>query len=120
MTFVSLRMKRRYLTKGESHAHPFSLTAVALCAAALIPTAAVAEPKCGPRDTVIGHLAKKYGEAPAAMGVTSNGALVEVLENKTKDTWTIVVTLSDLTTCLIAAGEGWRSKEYAEPVGPGA
>ncbi len=63
-----------------------------------------------PRTDVLGHLAKKYGEAPVAIGVTDKGGLVEVLTTGDGNTWTIIVSMPNGTSCMVAAGEGWRTK----------
>ena len=73
---------------------------------------AAAQSACSPRTEVVGHLAKKYGEAPVAIGVTNKGGLVEVLTSGHGDTWTIIVSLPNGTSCMVAAGEGWRTKDY--------
>lgn len=63
---------------------------------------------CGSHDEVLGHLKRKYGEEPAAYGAVNNGGLVELVKSKAKDTWTLIITLPSGSTCLMAAGEGWR------------
>ncbi len=70
---------------------------------------AVAQSACSPRTEVVGHLAKKYGEAPVAIGVTNKGGLVEVLTTGDGNTWTIIVSMPNGTACMVAAGEGWRT-----------
>jgi hypothetical protein len=72
---------------------------------------AAAQTACNPRTEVVGHLAKKYGEAPVAIGVTNKGGLVEVLTTGDGNTWTIIVSMPNGTSCMVAAGEGWRSLE---------
>ncbi len=72
-------------------------------------------PQCGLRYKVIDHLAGKYGEAVVAAGIANTGGLVEVLANYEKDTWSIIVTDPGGLACLVAAGEGWRSKEPTKP-----
>jgi hypothetical protein len=67
---------------------------------------------CDQRASVIGRLAEKYGEAPVAIGVTTAGALVEVLATGDGGTWTIIVSNPNGTSCLIAAGEGWRALRF--------
>ena len=81
---------------------------------------AAAQPVCRERGEVVEHLARKYQEAPVAMGVTSGGKLVEVLTDHKGDTWTIIVTTPQGMSCLVATGEGWRipSTERAKPEGP--
>ena len=71
-----------------------------------------AQASCSPRNDVLGHLAKKYGEAPVALGVTNKGGLVEVLTTGDGNTWTIIVSTPNGTSCMVAAGEGWRTKNY--------
>ncbi len=73
---------------------------------------AAAQSACSPRTEVVGHLAKKYGEAPVAIGVTNKGGLVEVLTSGDGNTWTIIVSMPNGTSCMVAAGEGWRTKAY--------
>ncbi len=73
---------------------------------------AVAQSACSPRTEVVGHLAKKYGEAPVAIGVTNKGGLVEVLTTGDGNTWTIIVSMPNGQSCMVAAGEGWRTKDY--------
>jgi hypothetical protein len=81
-------------------------------ALALLVTEAAAQSACNQREDVIGHLAKKYGEAPVALGVTNKGGLVEVLTTGDGNTWTIIVSQPNGTSCMVAAGEGWRTKDH--------
>ena len=73
---------------------------------------AAAQSACSPRSEVVGHLAKKYGEAPVAIGVTNKGGLVEVLTTSDGNTWTIIVSMPNGTACMVAAGEGWRTMKH--------
>ena len=57
-------------------------------------------------------LANKYKEAPVAVGVTNTGGLVEVYSTGDGNTWTIIVTTPQGMSCLVAAGEGWRTIEH--------
>ncbi len=65
---------------------------------------------CVQRSEALAHLDKKYGEVQVAIGVTNKGGLVEVLTSADGATWTIIVTTPDGTSCLVASGEGWRTK----------
>ena len=71
--------------------------------------------KCVDRDVALENLAKKYSEAPVAGGITSTGGLVELLTTRGGSTWTIIVTTPQGMSCLVTAGEGWRTKAWAEP-----
>ena len=78
----------------------------------LAATAASAQqPTCDERDRVLELLAKKYKESPIAAGVTNTGGLVEVLTDGKGGSWTIIVTTPQGMSCLVAAGEGWRSMQ---------
>ena len=68
--------------------------------------------QCDQRARVIGHLAQKYKEAPVAIGVTSNGGMVEVLTTGDGGTWTIILSNPNGISCLVAAGEGWRALQF--------
>ncbi|WP_282609430.1 hypothetical protein [Pelagibius sp. Alg239-R121] len=74
-------------------------------------TPALAQSQCDSRDKILATLAKKYSEAPVAVGLTSKGGLVEVLSTGDGNTWTIIMSTPDGKSCLVAAGEGWREKE---------
>ena len=68
--------------------------------------------QCDQRTKVLGHLAHKYKEAPVAVGVTNSGGLVEILTTNDGETWTIILSTPNGTSCLVAAGEGWRSLQF--------
>src|SRR3546814_8566892 len=60
---------------------------------ALVSTsAAMAQPQCDQRESVLQVLQQKYKEQPIALGVTHNGGLVEVLTTGNGNTWSIIVT----------------------------
>jgi hypothetical protein len=64
---------------------------------------------CGQRATVLDYLSAKYSEKPIAMGIAANGGLIEVLTSNDGTTFTIIVTMPEGETCMVAAGEGWES-----------
>ena len=74
-------------------------------------SAAVAQPQCDQRDSVLQVLQQKYKEMPVALGVTHNGGLVEVLTTGNGNTWSIIVTTPQGMSCLVAAGEGWKAMQ---------
>lgn len=69
-------------------------------------------PTCTDRASALSHLESKYQEAPVAIGLASNGGVIEVLANESGQTWSIILTMPDGTACMVAAGEYW------EPVQP--
>ena len=86
-------------------------TLVLGAALVLASSSAFAAPQCKSRDKVLALLSETYSEAPVAIGVANNGGLVEVLSTDDDNTWSIIITSPQGMSCLVAAGEGWRSIE---------
>jgi hypothetical protein len=82
------------------------ITAAALVATCLALPAS-AQSVCGERDKFIDHLGSNYQEGPVAMGLVSNGSVLEVLASK-GGSWTIIVTHPDGNACVVATGESWE------------
>ena len=98
------------------------MTAGPFCRAALLALALVATPfavlaqgpQCGARETLLRALAEGYQERPVGRGVTSSGALFEVLAGPA-GSWSVLVTVPGGQTCLVSSGEGWRRLPQAAP-----
>ena len=69
---------------------------------------AMAQPICGDRGELVSCLEKGYGEFPTALGLDSNGSVVELFTSA-KDTWSLLVTRPDGFSCLVAAGDAWET-----------
>ena len=76
--------------------------------ALLAAPASSAESVCGNRDDIVSRLENGYQEFNSAMGMSTNGGLVE-LYTSDKGTWTLMLTQPDGISCLIAAGQNWES-----------
>lgn len=75
-------------------------------------TVASAQMLCKERSEVIAKLSAGYMEAPVAMGLASNGALIEVLSSaRNGETWTILLTQPNGISCVMATGESWQPVE---------
>ena len=59
---------------------------------------------------VVTQLAARYDEAPIALGLTSDGAVLELFTAPDGFTWTIVVTLPNGLSRVIATGESWITR----------
>lgn len=70
-------------------------------------TPADAQMICVMHNDLVDLLDRNYKEQPVAVGVISDGNLVEVFSSKDGDTWTIVVTRPDGVSCVLAEGEAW-------------
>lgn len=90
-------------------------TALLAVAAAMVTvlaaTTAEARQVCDKRTDVLTQLSKKYAEKPTAVGVTANGGIVELLSEKDGKTWTLIVTMPNGISCLIAAGSDWVNRK---------
>lgn len=82
----------------------------------LTTSVAAQRPVCMARADLLDRLAEKYSEAPIAFGLTNSGGLVEVIANSDGTSWTIIISNVNGTSCLVAAGEGWRNRR--EPPKP--
>ena len=82
-------------------------TLAALVAAHPAPARAQAQTVCGERTKFLEHLGKSYAESPVAMGLASNGSILEVLASE-KGTWTIIITMPNGVSCVVASGEAWE------------
>jgi hypothetical protein len=83
---------------------------------------AFAQPtSCAARAAVVERLQNQFGESRQSMGLGQNNTIVEVFASPATGTWTIVVTLPNGMSCLVASGESWeRLNEQLKPVGSDA
>lgn len=93
-----------------------------VAATALTASAAEDDPGgCATRAKVLNHLSANYSEAPVAIGLAENGGVIELLTSGQGSTWTIIITMPDGTSCMLAAGEDWEqvSRNVAVTKGSG-
>ncbi len=74
-----------------------------------------AQSMCTTHTEVVKQLASQHSETPAAIGLASNGGVVEVFTTGDGSTWTMVITMPDGMTCMMAAGEAWESLAKTAP-----
>ncbi|MFM2129220.1 MAG: hypothetical protein RL477_766 [Pseudomonadota bacterium] len=65
-------------------------------------------PACAPRATMLAQLQGDYRESPVAMGLANNGGVIEVLRSQDRGSFSIIITMPDGVTCMVAAGERWE------------
>ena len=80
---------------------------------------AAAQQGCTKRTEIVTHLAEKFSEEPIAIGLSVNGGVVEILKSEDGRSWTIIITMPDGSTCLVAAGKHWENVETVAKLGPG-
>ncbi|MBR9864960.1 MAG: hypothetical protein GYB24_16095 [Rhodobacteraceae bacterium] len=64
---------------------------------------------CAERTRVLERLQSKYGETRRSVGLAANNGVVEVFASDQSGSWTIVITLPNGMTCLVAAGESYET-----------
>lgn len=69
---------------------------------------------CGDRDYVVSQLYKEADETLVAQGLRSMGFLVEVFVAP-DGTWTLLETMPNGVTCIIAAGVSWHTVSKPTP-----
>jgi len=80
-------------------------------------SSAMAQMVCSERAKFLKHLGDGYSEAPVSMGLASNGSVLEVLASQ-KGTWTIILTMPNGTSCVVASGEAWEIVDQKLALGP--
>jgi hypothetical protein len=90
------------------------LITLATSANGFVPAKA-APPKCGEREKIIKVLKDDYNEAPLAMGLSQKSTEAFEIFTSDKGTWTVMMTMSNGMTCIMAAGHSWQNlpKELA-------
>ena len=66
---------------------------------------------CAQRNQVVERLQSKYGETRRSVGLAANNGVVETYASTESGTWTIVITLPNGMTCLVAAGNAFEPLE---------
>ncbi len=97
----------------------FACMAVALFVATASLPATAQQHRCTKRPDIVRHLANKFAEAPVAIGLAGSGGIIEVLTSEESGSWTIIVTMPDGNSCVIAAGQNWQDIKRVVRLGSG-
>ncbi|WP_147127022.1 hypothetical protein [Shimia ponticola] len=93
-----------------------NLMALSVAVAALfIATSAKAQSNCADRAMVVERLGTKYGETRQSVGVAANNSVVETYANDGTGSWSIVVTMPNGQSCLVASGMSYEALANAAP-----
>lgn len=65
---------------------------------------------CADRTLIVERLSSKYGETRQSAGLNQNNGMVEVFASNDTGTWTILVTMPNGMSCLMAAGKAWQGE----------
>jgi len=80
---------------------------VAAFATLVFTTPTLAQSICGERSRFLDQLGQHYGERVSAVGLVSNGTLLELMTSE-KGSWTILITQPNGVSCVVATGESWE------------
>ena len=90
--------------------NPFRLSVLTAIAAPLAVTApGIAQAQfamCGERAAIVDQLKTKYQESRQAVGLIANTGAAELYVSE-RGTWTMLMTLANGKSCIIAAGHSW-------------
>jgi hypothetical protein len=98
----------RRRTQMFAHIRPFKFAAV-LAVVSLFSSegvASIATP-CGSHDALIKSLSVRFKEARRIMGVVNAKSVMEIFMSP-QGTWTVLVTDTAGTACVIATGDAWQ------------
>ncbi len=78
-----------------------------MMAAATLTNPANAQTVCLAHGDLVKQLSTRYAEEPMGIGLANDGTVMQLFASKDGNTWTLVRTLPDGTSCLMAGGEAW-------------
>ena len=93
------------------------IPAVILAALFTAPTLGHAQTACADRSTVTERLKTNYGEEFAGGGLRNSDSIFEVWMAEETGTWTIIMTMPNGQSCVMAAGTDWRGALPQVPAG---
>ena len=74
---------------------------------------------CGPRDVFTMYLSTHHGEEPVSAGLQGSDKIIEIFTSKEGETWSILVTDNEGTSCLVASGTDWTQGSFLPAGVPG-
>lgn len=95
------------------------IAALSLSAALSLVSFTSAAASCTSRDAMLDRLNNKFVEKLRAIGMISQKGVIEVLVSKT-GSWTIIMTMANGRSCMMAAGKNWEQLAIPTEDGPAA
>lgn len=87
---------------------PFLLLAAVFAGSWTLPATAEQQAlSCANRADMVELLARRFGEAPRAVGLANPSAVIEVFTSRA-GTWTILLSKPDGASCIVSAGSNWE------------
>ncbi len=112
---MQIRKTVAALLLGATAATALAAIGLIVTATAVTATTAGAEPvACGERAVMIERLKRAFGETQTGLGLVSAESVLEVWSSKETGTWTILTTDPNGQSCMVAAGEAWKTIPWAK------
>lgn len=73
---------------------------------------------CAKRAEMVTKLNERFGESRQSVGLTPGGQALELFAHPETGTWTILLTLPNGTSCMMASGYAYQA--IKDPAGQGA
>ncbi len=86
-----------------------AICAAGVTMAALSAASAQQGANCTDRERIVLRLSEAYGERRQSIGLGANNAVVEVFASDETGTWTILMTLPNGMSCLVATGSAFEA-----------
>ncbi|MBT8476684.1 MAG: hypothetical protein KJO78_14575 [Alphaproteobacteria bacterium] len=83
----------------------------------MTPLAGQAQQFCAERAKITDRLKTGYGERYSGGGLRNAESIFEVWMSEEKGTWTILMTMADGRSCVMASGTNWRNALPEQPAG---
>lgn len=85
------------------------ITLIALITSLLVPLNSAQAGVCDAYQSVVEILKRDHNEKSKALGMSNTGAIIELFTSE-DGTWTIVMTMPDGQSCLMAVGSKWTDR----------
>ena len=104
-----MRTQRTHTSRRRRSRTEAALIGTLFAASALVTQPAAADEAESQRAKLVRQLEQRYGETSSAAGIADSGGVVELLTAGDGSTWTMLLTLPDGTTRIVATGESWTA-----------
>lgn len=81
------------------------------CAQTTLSATAVEAAQCAARTHVKAQLSQRFGENLTAVSAPRRGSVLEIYASRNAETWTVMLSLPEGLSCLVAAGRGSTTLE---------
>ena len=96
-----------FIERASRRMRAFLIVSGLVLPAGIISPAKSADLECAARDRLAKQLQVEFSELPTGVGVTPAGTLIELWKAVGGETWTLMVSLPNGTSCIVGSGNNW-------------